>query len=125
MPQKPGETKNHGAHKTYNASRPPIHKFYQSRQWKKLRAWFIRSNPLCGLCGDVAQIVDHILPIEQGGGTMDVSNLQSLCKSCHNKKHFGGGEGKKLKTYGSDSGAGLRKHAPEKFRISDEGESKK
>ena len=33
-----------------------------------------------------AKIVDHIIPIKMGGKTLDESNLQSLCWSCHSKK---------------------------------------
>jgi 5-methylcytosine-specific restriction endonuclease McrA len=36
----------------------------------------------------VGEIVDHIIPIEEGGEFMDTENLQTLCMSCHNKKHM-------------------------------------
>jgi 5-methylcytosine-specific restriction endonuclease McrA len=30
-----------------------------------------------------AAMVDHIVPIRQGGAALDMNNLQSLCWSCH------------------------------------------
>ncbi|MBR1439474.1 MAG: HNH endonuclease [Synergistaceae bacterium] len=32
-------------------------------------------------------LVDHIIPIEDGGAVFDLSNFQSLCSACHKKKH--------------------------------------
>ena len=42
------------------------------------------------------QIVDHIIPIADGGAEMDVDNLQVLCAACHNRKHAGEGRSKSL-----------------------------
>jgi 5-methylcytosine-specific restriction protein A len=33
-----------------------------------------------------ANVVDHIVPVKQGGERFDRSNLQSLCVPCHNAK---------------------------------------
>jgi hypothetical protein len=30
--------------------------------------------------------VDHIVPLQDGGAPFDLSNLQSLCRPCHNRK---------------------------------------
>jgi 5-methylcytosine-specific restriction protein A len=65
--------------------------FYQSRQWRSVRAAFLREHPLCSACGAkgqlvAARVVDHVQPIKDGGARFDVSNLQSLCVSCHNRK---------------------------------------
>lgn len=65
--------------------------FYQSPAWRKLRAVKLRLNPLCEECerlGRVtpAQMVDHITPINKGGASLDMENLQSLCNACHNRK---------------------------------------
>src|SRR5690606_38340289 len=54
--------------------------------WQKVRARFIRQNPICVECGRLAEHVDHIVPISQGGARLDERNLQSLCRSCHSKK---------------------------------------
>ena len=33
-----------------------------------------------------AQMVDHIVPINKGGASLDIENLQSLCNACHARK---------------------------------------
>ena len=68
---------------------PEIRKHY-GHSWRKVRNHFIQQHPLCAHClkngeATLAQEVDHILPLSQGG-THDESNLQSLCKSCHSRK---------------------------------------
>ena len=49
-----------------------------------------RDHQVCAVCGEVSieWDADHILPVrEGGGGTVDLSNLQTLCKKCHKEKH--------------------------------------
>ena len=65
--------------------------FYQSRQWRSVRAAFLRERPLCGACGAKglllpARVVDHVQPIKEGGARFDAANLQALCVPCHNSK---------------------------------------
>lgn len=64
--------------------------FYSSARWRKLRARFLRSNPICfgypGACSELAVVVDHIKPISDGGAKLAWSNLQALCPSCHGRK---------------------------------------
>jgi len=65
-------------------------KFYNSKNWRALRKYKIQSKPTCEQCErenklTAAQCVDHIKPLSLGG-TNDLSNLQSLCNSCHAKK---------------------------------------
>lgn len=65
--------------------------FYQSREWRLVRAAFLRANPLCAACSAagrvvVAVVVDHVQPIKTGGARFDRTNHQSLCLSCHNRK---------------------------------------
>jgi 5-methylcytosine-specific restriction enzyme A len=65
--------------------------FYQSKLWRATRKRYIEINPLCRFCEEKgiikeAEVVDHIQPIEQGGAKLDISNLQPLCHSCHNRK---------------------------------------
>lgn len=66
--------------------------FYNTREWKdKLRKQFISANPFCIECkkfNDItlANVVDHIIPIEQGGAKRDDRNYQSLCNYHHNVK---------------------------------------
>ena len=66
-------------------------RFYNSRAWRKARERKLRINPLCELClkeGKLvaASIVDHVVPIKEGGEVWDLDNLQSLCKTCHERK---------------------------------------
>lgn len=44
------------------------------------------AEPLCRMCGKLADLVDHITPILDGGAVLDDNNLQSLCKACHTTK---------------------------------------
>ncbi|MBE0434646.1 MAG: HNH endonuclease [Methylomicrobium sp.] len=89
-------------HKRYNDRRQSTGqrvKLYDSAAWKRARAAHLQSEPMCRECrahGQLvaAQVVDHIMPIKDGGAELDDSNLQSLCKSCHNRKtikHAAGG----------------------------------
>ena len=68
-------------------------KFYASKQWKCIRNRKIYSNPLCEECKKNNRVkqateVHHIIPIEKDWSLrLKYSNLQSLCHSCHMKKH--------------------------------------
>ena len=66
-------------------------KFYQSSEWRKLRALQMERQPLCEECerkgvATVARVADHVVPINQGGEPLNLDNLQSLCHTCHNRK---------------------------------------
>lgn len=57
---------------------------------QKRRAKWLAYHPLCVACermGFVTQAaeVDHIVPLFKGGKD-DSTNLQSLCKPCHDRK---------------------------------------
>lgn len=60
-------------------------------QWRKIRAIvLVRDNYLCQECLKqglfvTATTVDHITP-KAHGGSDDLTNLQSLCNSCHKFK---------------------------------------
>lgn len=60
--------------------------------WEKVRKQFAAENPICVMCereGRTALVeeVDHIIPVKvRPDLRLDPSNLQSLCKSCHQKK---------------------------------------
>jgi 5-methylcytosine-specific restriction protein A len=64
--------------------------------WKKIRAAFLKANPLCELCRErgrftPATLVHHKRKLTDGG-TNDWSNLQALCDSCHSSLHAGNGD---------------------------------
>jgi hypothetical protein len=47
---------------------------------------FARDNFNCVVCGDTENLtVDHIHPVSRGGSD-DLENLQTLCKSCNSRK---------------------------------------
>lgn len=75
----------------YNSNRP-YKKLYNSSRWQGLRRYVLNKQPLCVEClkaGVVtpATVVDHIEP-HKGNVDLfwDENNLQSLCKSCHDRK---------------------------------------
>jgi 5-methylcytosine-specific restriction protein A len=55
--------------------------------WKKVRAMYLRSNPLCCDCGKAAQMVHHIKALCDGGERLMAGNLMSLCNECHGARH--------------------------------------
>ena len=66
-------------------------RFYQRAPWKRARLDQLSREPLCAEHARLglvvaAEVVDHIVPIEDGGDEYASANLQSLCKSCHNAK---------------------------------------
>lgn len=66
-------------------------RFYQRKQWKAVRSLQLQLEPLCRHCRKqgrliAASVVDHILPITDGGAELDLNNLQSLCSACHSSK---------------------------------------
>ena len=65
--------------------------FYHSKEWKRLRQNFLVEHPFCCECMKAgklikAVVVDHVVPIKQGGSALDENNLQALCPSCHGSK---------------------------------------
>lgn len=61
---------------------------YDHKDWKKLRAIHKRKEPYCKECGTPYNLmVDHIEP---HNGDIDLffneNNLQTMCRSCHNRK---------------------------------------
>ena len=69
----------------------PNNKFYTSKRWRDLREQKLNADPLCVECmrngiTRLANVVDHIVPINQGGEELAWDNIQSMCQSCHNKK---------------------------------------
>lgn len=65
--------------------------FYKSPEWIRARKLQLQSHPLCAEClkngkYTKATMVDHIVPIKQGGSKFDSENLQSLCWACHSRK---------------------------------------
>jgi 5-methylcytosine-specific restriction endonuclease McrA len=78
---------------------PKIAQKYKSKRWQKLREKKLILNPLCERCNkadikEPAYIVHHKeyitdLNYEDDDVFFNIENLESLCKKCHNKEHFG------------------------------------
>ena len=71
------------------------HHLYDTRRWKALRLYHLGTEPICRLCKKAdritpAAVVDHVITHK---GNVDLffddTNLQSLCKPCHDgtKQH--------------------------------------
>lgn len=56
------------------------------RTWSGYRLKFLKYNPKCYACGDVATVVDHLIP-HQGDVKLfkQTDNHLPLCSKCHNK----------------------------------------
>lgn len=72
--------------------------FYKSYKWQKLRLKALeRDNYECIWCAEEGRVttqhdavleVDHIKEIEYHPElALDLDNLRTLCKPCHNKRH--------------------------------------
>lgn len=90
MPSQSNKKKPWAKRRKTNKSWSP-NGFYHTPEWRKFRNNWIQNNLLCVHClekgliveGDV---VDHPIPIEDGGAKLSESNAQTLCHPCHNRK---------------------------------------
>lgn len=71
-------------------------RFYGSSEWRKLRQFVLeRDHYECQWCKAEGRVttdaileVDHIKELAQHPElAMELSNLRTLCKDCHNKRH--------------------------------------
>ncbi|WP_405220179.1 HNH endonuclease signature motif containing protein [Lentisalinibacter sediminis] len=65
------------------------HRLHGTNRWRRIRITWLTNNPLCVFCEQrgrltPATVVDHIRP-HRGDPVLffDLTNLQSLCKPCH------------------------------------------
>ncbi len=70
---------------------PELIKFYNTQAWRKLSKHNLSINKYCVICREKGLVVratvsDHIHEISQGGARLDLKNVQSVCKTCHNRK---------------------------------------
>jgi len=82
---------------TYDNRRPSSHGRGYTRQWGRLRNWYLARHPICQWpgCEQPASQVDHVVPLARGGSN-DTTNLQGLCAHHHSIKtnSFDGGFGR-------------------------------
>lgn len=76
----------------YDRLRGNAHQRGYSNVWRKARATYLSSHPLCVICEPQnrvtpACVVDHVQP-HKGDQDLfwDSTNWQALCQSCHNSK---------------------------------------
>jgi 5-methylcytosine-specific restriction protein A len=84
------------AHREYNARRTEraddVDLLYRTSAWRRLRRQVLQAEPLCRICkrdegrAVPAVVVDHIVPVKQGGSFWSIGNLQPLCNRCHEAK---------------------------------------
>jgi 5-methylcytosine-specific restriction protein A len=66
--------------------------FYGSKEWRNLRDKKLRKDPLCEDCKDNGFLregkdVDHVVEIKDDySRRLDITNLRTLCRSCHMHK---------------------------------------
>lgn len=68
-----------------------INPFYNSGEWKRIRARKLEMSPFCECEKCIgkkvkAEMVDHLQPISQNGSPTDMNNLRSMTNRCHAKK---------------------------------------
>ncbi len=62
-------------------------KQYRTKRWRALSRHVLAEEPLCDCgCGGLTVEVDHIVPVEDGGGMWDRSNLKARCHVSHSRK---------------------------------------
>lgn len=77
--------------------KPYAREFYNSKAWRDTQRAYMKSRHyVCERCGRPAEIVHHrtyITPanINDPNITLDWSNLEALCRTCHQHEHFSGG----------------------------------
>lgn len=93
MPKRPPQIGEHRSRRgqNYEQTRGNARQRGYTAAWDRLRAAYRLAHPLCAQClregrTTIAVDVDHIQPIGRGGALLDESNLQSLCRRCHNIK---------------------------------------
>lgn len=80
-----------GIHLTKPRTKQSRNRLYNTARWKNYSKTFLTMNPLCVMCdkeGKVveAKVVDHIVPITQGGSVWGTFNHQPLCHKHHKSK---------------------------------------
>lgn len=86
-----------------NESRARNRRNVYGPEWPAIRSKKLRKNPTCERCGAPATVVDHRTPLRYFANRRAAhtpSNLQSMCKPCHDRK-----------TVNEDGGFGRPPHA--------------
>lgn len=88
------EERNRERNREYNTRRAEHHAFYDSKEWRELRAIKLAQNPVCEVCWEKGRLtmdkllVHHVVELTQDYGLrLTLSNLQTVCVPCHNRIH--------------------------------------
>ena len=65
--------------------------FYNSKPWRTSSKVYRQEHPLCEVCLNfdqvvIAEVVDHLIPINELGSKLNNENFMAMCHSCHNTK---------------------------------------
>ena len=59
-------------------------KFYKTKRWLVEREVHLSNNPLCVVCQNFGNVVDHIKKVSADSNNFwDYDNWQTMCSSCH------------------------------------------
>lgn len=79
--------------KVYVSPTPKVNgvNVYKTNRHRKLSENHRRDNPYCAYCLEkgivrMANLLDHIIPINRGGSIWNSANHASSCNECHNVK---------------------------------------
>lgn len=94
MPNKPSKLKRQWVPERQafkNLNKEKNKQTYNSTRWRKFSKAYKERYPLCVKCKEKGiisktEVTDHIERVNLGGDIYNESNLQPLCKSCHNSK---------------------------------------
>ena len=97
-------------HKQFHSRASPAKRGY-GRRWRAYRILYLQIHPLCvnfNDCRNVATVVDHIIPVNQGESFWEPENHEPMCEECHNRKTAAenGGFGNRLQTSARDEKKG-------------------
>ncbi len=69
------------AQRAQDAKRP--FRLYGDPAWRALRERVLAARSTCERCGARSRVVNHRVAVAAGGAYLDPTNLESLCKTCH------------------------------------------
>jgi 5-methylcytosine-specific restriction endonuclease McrA len=74
-------------HRFYHADREYYRNVYlKSSHWKDLRQKKLQANPMCEECGSTNRVEPHHINYKSLYN-VDLADLKTLCRVCHNKVH--------------------------------------
>lgn len=70
-----------------DGNRPSARRRGYDAAHEKARAQHLARNPLCVMCGEPGNVLDHIQTIREAPHRrLDPTNWQTLCRPCHGRK---------------------------------------